>query len=77
MSDLEVLLTDVGETTTRALAKKHKPEGLEKNKEVAKLGGKVANNTRKDIENLLGDNIVTKENYLNYDYLDNQLIEDK
>lgn len=48
MFDLEVLLADIGETTTRELAKKYKPYGLEQNKKFASLGGQVANNTRKD-----------------------------
>lgn len=48
MSDLEVLLADIGETTTREFAKKYKPYGLEQNKKFASLGGQVANNTRKD-----------------------------
>lgn len=39
MSDLEVLLADIGETTTRELAKEHRPYGLEQNKKVAKSGG--------------------------------------
>ena len=39
MSDLELLLTDIGEVTTRELAKEHKPFGLEANKVVAKQGG--------------------------------------
>ena len=72
MSDLEVLLADIGETTTRELAKKHKPYGLEKNKEIAKSGGEIANNTRIDIEKKLGESIVTQENKLNYKYLDNK-----
>ena len=33
-------------------------------------GGKVAKNTRDDIEQLLGETIVTKENKLNYQYAD-------
>lgn len=37
MTDIEVVLTDLGEITTRELAKKHKPVGLEENKEIAKL----------------------------------------
>lgn len=36
MSELEVLLTDIGEITTKALAKKHRPEGLKENKDIAK-----------------------------------------
>ena len=55
MTDIEVLLTDIGEVTTRELAKKQKPKGLKENKKVAKLGGEVAKNTRKDIEEKLGE----------------------
>ena len=39
MTDIEVALTDLGEITTRELAKKHKPYGLEQNKKIAQLGG--------------------------------------
>lgn len=46
MSDLEILLTDIGETTTRELAKEHKPFGLDENKKNAQIGGDIANNTK-------------------------------
>ena len=36
MDELEVLLADIGETTTRKLAEKHKPIGLEENRIIAK-----------------------------------------
>ena len=70
MSDLEVLLADIGETTTRELAKKHKPQGLEKNREMAKRGGKIANLTREKIEEELEENVITQDNNLNYIYSD-------
>jgi len=70
MSDLEVLLTDIGEVTTRELAKKHKPFGLEENIKFAKAGGEIARNTRKDIENTLGEKVVVTSNNLNYQYID-------
>ena len=54
MTDIEVILTDLGEISTRMLAKKHKPYGLNENKKIAKEGGKIANNTRRDIEEKLG-----------------------
>ncbi len=41
MSDIEVVLTDLGEIATRELAKKHKPYGLKQNKKIAKMGGSV------------------------------------
>ena len=71
MDELEVLLADIGETTTRKLAEKHKPIGLEENRIIAKEGGTIANNTRKDIESRLGENIVNKNNLLKYEYVDN------
>lgn len=75
MDELEVLLADIGETTTRKLAEKHKPIGLEENRIIAKEGGTIANNTRKDIESRLGENIVNKSNSLKYKYIDNNKIE--
>jgi len=70
MSDLKVLLADIGEITTRELAKEQKPYGLEQNRKVAKAGGEIANNTRKDIEKKLKKSIITKENSLNYQYIE-------
>ena len=70
MSDIEVLLADIGEITTRELAKKHKPYGLSENRKIAKAGGEVASNTRKDIEEKLGENVISKNNNLNYQYID-------
>lgn len=79
MTDIEVLLTDIGEVTTRELAKKRKPQGFNANKKVARIGGEVAKNTRKDIEEKLGENVISKQNSLNYKYIDNvkQLEENK
>ena len=70
MTDIEVLLTDIGEVTTRELAKKQKPKGLKENKKVAKIGGEVAKNTRKDIEEKLGEKVVSKQNFLDYEYIE-------
>ena len=70
MNELEMLLADIGETTTRKLVLKHKPIGLEENRIIAKEGGIIAANTRKDIELRLGENIVNKNNLLKYKYKD-------
>lgn len=70
MTDIEVLLTDIGEVTTRELAKKQKPKGFRENKKVAKLGGEVAKNTRKDIEEKLGETVVSNQNFLDYEYIE-------
>ena len=78
MSDLEILLTDIGEVTTRELAKEHRPYGLEENKKIAASGGEIANITRKEIESRLGKSVVDNENKLSYQYKDeNKKIENK
>ncbi len=78
MSDIEVTLADLGEIATREIAKKHNPQGLKENIEVAKRGGKIANNTRVDLEKEIGESIITKNNVLNYEYKEEEfLLENK
>ncbi len=78
MTDIEVTLTDLGEIATRELVKKHKPYGLKENKEIAKRGGKIAKNTRDDLEKELGEIVVTSKYALSYEYLDdNKKLKDK
>ena len=75
MDSLEVSLADIGEEVTKRLAKKRKPKGLKENIEVAKSGGKIAKNTRNDIEELLGESVISDQNNLSYKYNDNNRIE--
>ena len=77
MSDIEIALADIGELTARELAKKHKPMGLEENRKIAREGGQVASNTRKDIEARLGESVVISDNALNYKYVEEKQLENK
>ncbi len=77
MSDIEVILADLGEIATREIAKKHNPHGLKENIEVAKRGGKIASNARTDLEHEIGETIITKNNALNYQYKEEKIIENK
>lgn len=70
MDNIEVSLTDISEEVTKRLVKKTKPKGLKENIKVARQGGQVAKNTRDEIENLLGESVVTSKNKLNYQYID-------
>ena len=74
MSDVEVALSDLGELATRERAKKKNPKGLNENIDVARSGGKIASNARKDLENELGESVVTTHNLLKYKYLDEKQI---
>ena len=42
MTDIETVLTDLGEIATREIIKERNPYGLEENKKIAKLGGHAA-----------------------------------
>ena len=75
MTDVVVALADLGEIATREIAKKKNPKGLDENIEVARRGGKIAGNARKDLENEIGDSVVTSDNALNYKYVDKKEIE--
>ena len=75
MTDIEVALTDLGEIATRELAKKHRPQGLEENKKVAKEGGEVAKTARDDLEKKLGETVVSKNNSLDYQYVESKLLD--
>ena len=77
MSDIEVVLTDLGEIATRELAKKHKPKGLEENKKIAKRGGSIAKNTRNNLEKELGERVITTRNLLNYKYTNQNSLNEK
>ena len=69
MTRIEELLTDLGEEATKELAKKRKPQGLEENKKIAKLGGHAAKSARDDLENNLGESVITPNNNINYKYI--------
>ena len=78
MTDIEVAFADLGEIATRELVKARKPVGLEQNKEIAKIGGRTAKVARDELEKNLGKSIISKENELPYEYVnDNLMIETK
>ena len=62
MSTLELALNMLAEATTTELTNAQNPHGLEENRIVAKQGGAVAGNARKEIESKTGRPVVTAEN---------------
>ena len=75
MDNIEIILADLSEETTKRLTEKHRPQGLEQNKEVAKMGGHAAKVAREDIERNLGESIINKQNRLNYEYKETKELE--
>jgi DNA-damage-inducible protein D len=54
----------LGEASTSAIVKTKNPIGFIENKKVAKQGGEVAGNARKELEEKTGKKVVSDENYL-------------
>jgi len=62
MTNLELVLNMLAETSTSELSKKQKPKTFNENKKVAKKGGSVAGKARKDLEKKLGESIISPLN---------------
>ena len=77
MTDLELIFTMLGERVTTELSRQEKPDNMTKHKSVARRGGKVAGNARKETEKELGRSIISSENYLPKDDLPGLIEEDE
>lgn len=64
MDDLELIFTMLGEAATTRITKVKDARGLEENKIVARQGGEVAGNARKELEEKTGESVVSEDNFL-------------
>ncbi len=62
MTNLELVLNMLAETSTTELSKEQKPKTLSENRNVAKKGGSVAGVARKDLEKKLGKSVISHLN---------------
>lgn len=69
MSTLEIVLNMLAEATTTELTKSNNPQGLNENKKVARRGGNIAGNARKEIEKETGQSVVTSRNAIDFEKL--------
>lgn len=76
MSTLELVLNMLAEATTAELTNIHNPNGLEENKKVAKRGGTIAGNTRKEIEADTGRSVITTKNAVDFSKLIEDVVKD-
>lgn len=72
MTTTELILNMLAETATKDIANALNPQGLEANKVVAKRGGNIAGNARKEIEQEIGTSVITAKNAIDF----GKLIED-
>jgi len=62
MSNLELVLNMLAEATTTEISKEKKPKNFVQNKIIAKQGGVIAGNARKEIEEKTGKKVITRQN---------------
>jgi hypothetical protein len=62
MTNLELVLNMLAEATTTEISKEKKPKTFEDNKRIARQGGTIAGNTRREIEEKTGKRVVTPQN---------------
>ena len=70
MTDIEVLLTDLGELATRDIAIFENPQGFKENMKVAQKGRQVASDARNSYEKATKKTVISNQNSLNYQYID-------
>ena len=76
MSTLELVLNMLAEATTTEFSKVQKPKTFEDNRVVARSGGRVAGNARKEIEETTGKPVITSKNAVDFSKLISNLVED-
>lgn len=76
MTDLELVLTMLAEASTTDISKTAKPQTFEKNKQVAKRGGKVAGIARQALEAETGKPVITEKNAFDFQQLVTDIVED-
>ena len=59
MTNLELVLNMLAEATTTEISKEKEPETFEENKTIAKQGGTIAGNTRREIEEKTGKKVIS------------------
>lgn len=62
MTNLELVLNMLAEATTTEISKEKNPKTFEDSRKIANQGGTIAGNTRKEIEEKTGKNVITNQN---------------
>lgn len=75
MSTLELVLNMLAEATTTEISREQDPQTFAENRSIAREGGEVAGNARKDIEERTGKPVITSKNAADFSNLISDMIE--
>lgn len=75
MSTTEIVLNMLAETATKEISKQVQPSNFESNKKVAKRGGSIAGNARRELEEEIGHSVITQKNAMQLNVIVTEMIE--
>lgn len=75
MSTTELVLNMLAETATKEISQSSEPTGFEQNKSVARRGGNIAGNARKELEKELGHSVITSQNAMQLNHVISAMVE--
>ena len=75
MSTTELVLNMLAETATKDISRKEQPQGFDESRTVAKRGGRIAGNARRDLEQELGHPVITAQNAAQLNHMVTAMIE--
>lgn len=64
MTNLELILNMLAEATTKEISEKEDPDDFSESVVIARKGGGVAGNARKEIESMTGESVISDDNFL-------------
>ncbi len=76
MSDMELILNMLAESTSTEISKKQKPTTFSENMQIAKSGGEAAGEARKAVEKRTGVPVITAQNAVQLNAVVTNVIED-
>lgn len=62
MSTTEIILNMLAETATKDISRQAQPKNFEENQQVARRGGRIAGNARRELEQETGQSVITSAN---------------
>ena len=75
MTDTELVFNMLAEVSTANISKVEQPDTFEKNKSVARRGGEIAGNARKELEAATGTPVITSGNMIQPNLLTDAILE--
>ena len=75
MSTLELVLNMLAEVSTKEISQTEQPEGLQQNRDVARRGGSIAGEARKQIEQQTGRPAITSKGATELNHVVTEMLE--